>query len=82
MPNQSIGSVRIVSGINANVQIGQATNPKVPAINYGGRTLKSATDLSLVGVQNTFVITYNTSSNTFYMSDAGAAITGIDAGFF
>lgn len=66
-----------------NVQVGQSLNPKVPSINYGGsRTLKGAQDLSLVGNQDSFVITYRAATDSFVMSDAGAAVVAIDAGFF
>lgn len=72
------GGILGVVGVSSN-----QTNPRVPAINYGGsRFLKEAEDLSLTGVQNKFVVTYQASTDSFVMSDSGAVATNINGGFF
>ena len=48
MPGQVIGTV--------NVQVGNQTNPRVQQINYGIRSLKGSTDLSLAGAKDGDVI--------------------------
>lgn len=64
------------------VKIGQQNVPKVQTITYGGRTLKSATDLKITGAQNGDVITYDSANNSFVVSPVSTAGTSIDGGFF
>lgn len=74
MPGQIIGTV--------NVQIGQVPNPRVNTIQYGGRTLKSATDLSLANATGGDVITYQANTNSFVLQSVGELAPDLDAGFF
>ena len=75
MPGQTIGTV--------NVQIGQSSNPRAVAISYGGRTLKSASDLSLAGAEDGDVISYIAESNSFAVKPVSAlAIPKIDGGSY
>lgn len=74
MPGQIIGTV--------NVQVGQSPNPRVNTIQYGGRTLKSATDLELAGANDGDVIVYQANTNTFVVEPASAVLPGLDAGEF
>jgi len=74
MPGQIIGTV--------NVQIGQVPNPRVNTIQYGGRTLKSATDLSLANATCGDVITYQANTNSFVLQSVGELAPDLDAGFF
>lgn len=63
------------------VQVGNKPTT-VQTITYGSRTLKSASDLSLVGAENGDVIIYDQSNNSFYLDSASAAVTNIDGGTF
>jgi len=76
MPGQIIGTV--------NVQIGQSPKPRVNSITYGGRSLKSANDLSLIGAQSGDVIVYQANTNSFIVEPASAVIPelDLDSGFF
>jgi hypothetical protein len=76
MPGQIIGTV--------NVQIGQSPTPRVNNITYGGRSLKSANDLSLAGAQSGDVIVYQANTNSFIVEPASAVIPelDLDSGFF
>ena len=49
-----------------NVQVGQATTPRVSSISYGGKnSLKSASDLNLAGVADGDIIVYQANTNSF-----------------
>ena len=74
MPGQVIGTV--------NVQIGPTINPRVNALTYGGRTLKSATDLDLANKNNGDVIVYQANTNSFIVSPVNALVPSLDQGFF
>ena len=74
MPGQIIGTV--------NVQIGPTINPRVNSIAYGGRTLKSATDLELAGKQNGDVIVYQANTDSFIVEPVSALTPSLDQGFF
>jgi hypothetical protein len=74
MPGQVIGTV--------NVQIGPTVNPRVNNIAYGGRTLKSASDLELAGAKNGDVIVYQANTNTFLVEPASTLVPSLDQGFF
>ena len=74
MPGQVIGTV--------NVQVGNQTNPRVNTINYGIRSLKGSTDLTMTGAQSGDVIVYNADTKTFNVEPASAAIPSLDAGEF
>lgn len=74
MPGQVIGTV--------NVQIGPTVNPRVNNIAYGGRTLKSASDLELAGAKNGDVIVYQANTNTFLVEPVSTLVPSLDQGFF
>jgi hypothetical protein len=74
MPGQVIGTV--------NVQIGPTVNPRVNTLQYGGRTLKSATDLQLTGARNGDVIVYQSNTNSFLVEPVSALVPSLDQGFF
>ena len=70
-----------------NVQLGQSPNPRDPrvsSITYGGRSLKSANDLSLLGAQNGDVIVYQENTNSFIVAPVASVPQQIelDLGFF
>ena len=74
MPGQVIGTV--------NVQIGPTINPRVNTLTYGGRTLKSATDLDLANKTNGDVIVYQANTNSFVVSPVNSLVPSLDQGFF
>jgi len=63
------------------VTVGQR-QPSVTAVSYGLRTLKGASDLSLVGATNNFAVVYKSATDSFVVQDINNAITDIDNGFF
>ena len=64
------------------LQIGNQTNPRVNQINYGIRSLKGSTDLSMSGARNGDVIVYNVNTNSFIVEPASAVTPSLDAGEF
>jgi hypothetical protein len=74
MPGQVIGTV--------NVQVNQQQNKTVRQLNYGVRTIKNATDLSMTGVQDNDVIVYQANTNSFKVQSIGELNPDLDAGFF
>lgn len=74
MPGQVIGTV--------NVQVGNATNPRVQSISYGVKnSLKTASDLSLAGVVDGDMIVYQANTNSFVMEPIPTP-TKLDGGTF
>lgn len=63
------------------VTIGQ-NNPSVTALSYGTRTLKSASDLSLVGAQDNYAIIYKANTNSFVIGPSSSVVSSVDNGFF
>jgi len=63
------------------VTVGQ-NNPSVTALSYGTRTLKSASDLSLVGAQDGYALIYKANTNSFVVGPAAGVTIAIDNGFF
>ena len=74
MPGQVIGTV--------NVQIGQTTNPKVNNIAYGNRSLKSANDVDLNGIQENGILAYRANNQTFVATAINDLHPKLDAGLF
>lgn len=74
MPGQVIGTV--------NVQVNKQQSTTVRQLNYGVRSLKGSTDLSLTGVQDGDVITYQANTNSFKVQSIGELNPDLDAGFF
>lgn len=81
MPNVTVNQPSLIK-----VRVGTGTVPTATEINYGGaRTLKSATDLEMVNVQDGDVITYVANTNSFEVVNAGTLpldLTRVDAGRF
>jgi hypothetical protein len=73
MPGQVIGTV--------NVQVNKQQNQTVRQLNYGIRSLKGSTDLSLTDVQDNDVIVYQANTNSFIVKSVQEAVD-LDAGFF
>jgi hypothetical protein len=74
MPGQVIGTV--------NVQVNKQQSGTVRQLNYGIRSLKGSTDLSLADVQDGDVITYQANTNSFKVQSIGELNPDLDAGFF
>jgi hypothetical protein len=74
MPGQVIGTV--------NVQVNKQQSGTVRQLNYGIRSLKGSTDLSLTGVQDNDVIVYQANTNSFKAQSIGELAPDLDAGFF
>ena len=72
MPGQVIGTV--------NVQVNKQQSSTVRQLNYGIRSLKGSTDLSLTGASDNDVISYQANTNSFIVKSAAAV--DLDAGFF
>ena len=72
MPGQVIGTV--------NVQVNKQQSSTVRQLNYGIRSLKGSTDLSLTGASDNDVISYQANTNSFIVK--AAAPVDLDAGFF
>ena len=54
----------------------------VRSITYGGRTLKSATDLSIASHANGASIIYNANTDSFVLGQPTATVAAVDAGTF
>jgi hypothetical protein len=63
------------------VTVGQ-NNPSVTSLSYGTRTLKSASDLSLVGAQDGYALIYKAATNSFEVGPASGVTTAIDNGTY
>jgi hypothetical protein len=74
MPGQVIGTV--------NVQVNKQQSSTVRSLNYGVRSLKGSTDLSLANVQDNDVIVYQANTNSFKVQSIGELNPDLDAGFF
>ena len=74
MPGQVIGTV--------NVQVNKQQSSTVRSLNYGIRSLKGSTDLSLANVQDNDVIVYQANTNSFVLQSVGELNPDLDAGFF
>lgn len=72
-------TVRQPTTINVRVGNKPAT---VQSISYGGRTLKSATDLNYATAQTGDVISYDSANNNFVVVPANSVIPDLDAGYF
>jgi len=72
--NSQIGTI--------NVRVGNQNPTKVQTITYGARTLKSATDLNIIGGNTGDVIMYNANTKTFSVTNIDTTIGSIDGGIF
>lgn len=73
MPGQVIGTV--------NVQVNKQQSQTVRQLNYGIRSLKGSTDLSLVNVKDDDVIVYQANTDSFVVKSVQDAVD-LDAGYF
>ena len=80
MPNDI--NVRVGPIGTVNVQVNKQQNQTVRQLNYGIRSLQGSTDLSMVGVSDKDVITYQANTNSFVVQPISDSIADIDAGFF
>jgi hypothetical protein len=65
-----------------SVQVNKQQNQTVRQLNYGVRTIKDSTDLSLTGATDNDVITYQANTNSFVIKSVGELAPDLDAGFF
>ena len=78
MPNVTVNPPTTIK-----VRVNSQQQGTVSAISYGLATLKSATDLSLVGASDGDVITYDAPTNSFSVAPVEVvAIKKLDAGKF
>ena len=63
------------------VTVGQR-QPSVTAVSYGLRTLKGASDLSLIGAENNYAMIYKAATDSFVVQSVDNTITNIDNGHF
>ena len=66
-------TVRVTVGSN---------NPSVTSLSYGTRTLKSASDVSLVGAQDGYALIYKANTNSFVVGPASGVVISIDNGTY
>lgn len=74
MPGQIIGTV--------NVQVGEAINPRVNTLTYGNRSLKSANDVDLNGIQENGILAYRANNQMFVATAINDLNPRLDAGLF
>ena len=74
MPGQVIGTV--------NVQVNKQQSSTVRQLNYGIRSIKGSTDLSMLGATESDVIAYQANTNSFIIKSVGELAPDLDAGFF
>jgi hypothetical protein len=74
MPGQVIGTV--------NVQVNKQQSSTVRSLNYGVRSLKGSTDLSLANATDKDVIVYQANTQTFVVQSVNELNPDLDAGFF
>ena len=63
------------------VTVGQ-NNPSVTTLQYGSRTLKSASDLSLAEATDGGVVTFVSATNSFAVKSANTVISVLYNGYF
>jgi len=68
-----------IGGIRVQVN---SQSPTVKSVNYGIRSLKGSSDLTMTGVQNGDVITYDSANNAFKTTSIEALAPTLDAGTF
>jgi hypothetical protein len=77
MPNVTVTTPAVIQ-----VKVNSQQNDTVRSLNYGIRTLKGSTDLSLTGVQDNDVIVYQANTNSFKVQSVSELNPDLDAGFF
>jgi hypothetical protein len=77
MPNVTVSSPAIIQ-----VKVNSQQSSEVKSLNYGIRSLKGSTDLSMAGATDSDVIIYQANTNSFIVKPVTDAITDVDAGFF
>lgn len=66
---------------SVRVTVGQ-NNPSVTTLQYGSRTLKSASDLTLAEATDGGVVTFISATNSFAVKPANTVISVLDNGYF
>jgi hypothetical protein len=77
MPNVTVSSPAVIQ-----VKVNPQQSGEVKSLNYGIRSLKGSTDLSLVGATNSDVIVYQANTNSFVLQSVNELAPDLDAGFF
>jgi len=66
-----------------NVQVNRQQGATVRSLNYGIRSLKGSTDLTLAGAATGDAIIYDANTNSFSVAPVtGAIVSDIDGGIF
>ena len=68
-----------IGGIRVQVN---SQSPTVKTINYGVRSLKGSSDLSMAGASNGDVISFDGAHNSFVVTSIAALNPNLDAGTF
>lgn len=68
-----------IGGIRVQVN---SQNPTVRNINYGVRSIRGSSDLSMAGVTDGDVISFDSANNTFRTTSVAALNPNLDAGTF
>ena len=58
------------------------SNPTVKTLSYGTRTIKSASDVSLVGAQDGYALIYRANTDSFVVGPASGVVIAIDNGTY
>jgi hypothetical protein len=77
MPNVTVSSPAVIQ-----VKVNPQQSGEVKSLNYGIRSLKGSTDLSLMNVQDKDVIVYQANTNSFAVQSISELNPDLDAGFF
>lgn len=76
-----MATVTVKQPATINVKVGNKP-ATVQSINYGSKTIKGSSDLSLSGAQTGDAILFDSANGTFYVAPAAGTITELDAGTF
>lgn len=74
--------VTVSPPVTVKVQVNPQQNGSVQSLNYGIRTIKGSTDLSLAGAGEGDVMVYQANTNSFKLESASTIIPDLDQGFF
>lgn len=77
MPNVTVTQPSVIK-----VQVGNKP-AAVQSVNYGSKTLRGSSDLTIPpNANNGDVIVYNSANNNFYLTSVSAEVGIIDGGYF
>jgi hypothetical protein len=77
MPNVTVTTPAVIQ-----VKVNSQQSSEVRSLNYGIRTLKGSTDLSLNNVQDDDVIVYQANTDSFVVKSVIRVNGNLDEGFF